>query len=609
METKPFDELVEAANAGDGDAAYRLAELYRLGDGVEKNDAAAVAWYMKAFFGGSVHARIKLGVLMVEGRGVPADLCALLATLKQRADHGDAAACCLVGMILRIGWGCGTDFGTAMAYLSKGALESRHAGCLNNLAVIYMDGLGCVRDDVAAVEYFRVAAEQGDASAQTNLAEMYLDGRGVETDDVQACAWFRKAAEQGDAEPQFRLGLMYANGVGVNKDDEQAVLWYRKAAEQGDARAQFNLGFMYEKGRGVEKDQAQAVMLYRKAAEQGYPVAQYSLGFMHTFGIGVEKDYALAFSWFRKAAEQGHQFAQYRLGLMYEEGRGVEKDQAQAFEWYRKAADQGDKDAIFKIGQRNELENQQPGLQALRLIRGRQYPKAFKVLERLGPAEESSEGDNMGISDPTEIIHVGVDEEWNQHYVKAIILDREQNMAQALKEARNSALIALERLGPDHTDFAASLNLLSELYYRMKHLDVALALVRRSLVIRFRNLGLWHSEVAECLHNISSYDRTFRPRDVPVSHRECSTLALRIRVKVFGRNHPAVALSLVRLGGVYQARYAFRPAVKCVRKALAIYKETIGEDHCMTHLPKIALEYLLEKEACFNSICGGDSQR
>ena len=165
-----------------------------------------------------------------------------------------------------------------------------------------------------AVEWYRIAAEQGDAVAQCNLGYMYQFGQGVTQDYAEAVRWYRKAAEQGYARAQRQLGLMYENGQGVTQDYAEAVRWYRNAADQGDAVAQSFLGDMYERGRGVTQDYVESVRWYRKAAEQGDASAQCYLSDMYENGRGVQQDYAEAVRWFRKAAEQGDASAQYNLG-------------------------------------------------------------------------------------------------------------------------------------------------------------------------------------------------------------------------------------------------------------------------------------------------------
>ena len=95
------------------------------------------------------------------------------------------------------------------------------------------------------------------------------NGRGVPQDDVQAVKWTRLAADQGDAWAQFHLGSMYRIGLGVPQDDAQAVKWYRLAADQGYALAPFHLGEMYTFGQGVPQDYVQAHKWYNLAAAEG----------------------------------------------------------------------------------------------------------------------------------------------------------------------------------------------------------------------------------------------------------------------------------------------------------------------------------------------------
>jgi tetratricopeptide (TPR) repeat protein len=89
----------------------------------------------------------------------------------------------------------------------------------------------------AAMDQFRIAADQGYAAALYNVGGMYQNGWGVDIDDAQAVVWYRKATEQGNSMAQFQLGKMYENGRGVGIDETQAIVWYRKAAEQGNQYA------------------------------------------------------------------------------------------------------------------------------------------------------------------------------------------------------------------------------------------------------------------------------------------------------------------------------------------------------------------------------------
>ena len=66
---------------------------------------------------------------------------------------------------------------------------------------------------------------------------MFAHGFGVAKDEVAAVSWYRKAAEQGYAQAQYNLGWMFQYGLGVSKNRAEAINWYRKAAEQGDEDA------------------------------------------------------------------------------------------------------------------------------------------------------------------------------------------------------------------------------------------------------------------------------------------------------------------------------------------------------------------------------------
>jgi TPR repeat protein len=105
-------------------------------------------------------------------------------------------------------------------------------------------------------------AEKGDAAAELQLAGLYRAGRGVVRDEQAAIRWYRAAADKGLAEAQFELGKIYDTGAGGPRDPFEAVRWYRFAAQQGFGRAQYNLGSMHGNGEGVPVDYVKAYMWF-----------------------------------------------------------------------------------------------------------------------------------------------------------------------------------------------------------------------------------------------------------------------------------------------------------------------------------------------------------
>jgi hypothetical protein len=137
------------------------------------------------------------------------DASTIVAALREKAEHGDAAA----------------QF---------------------NLGLRLHEGSGTPMDDAEAASWYRKAAEQGYANAQLTLGYMLANGKGVAKNDTEAVSWYRKAAENGNAHAQHYFGLMIYAGRGVAQNWTEAAVWFRKAAEQGDADSQTLYGLALE---------------------------------------------------------------------------------------------------------------------------------------------------------------------------------------------------------------------------------------------------------------------------------------------------------------------------------------------------------------------------
>ena len=106
---------------------------------------------------------------------------------------------------------------------------------------------------------------------------MYDTGDGVPRNEAAAVEWYRRAADQGNPDAQVNLGLMYLNGTGVAKNESAALHCFRMAAEQGHPKAQFNLGALLYNGVAGEPPLAEVYQWWTLAALQGHPSAQQNL--------------------------------------------------------------------------------------------------------------------------------------------------------------------------------------------------------------------------------------------------------------------------------------------------------------------------------------------
>jgi TPR repeat protein len=181
--------------------------------------------------------------------------------------------------------------------------EMGYALATNNLAVMYLDGLGVPSDKKLALSLLEKAANGGVATAMVALADQYMKGDVSERDYAKARTWYEKAAGLGNSTAMFSLGLLYHTGNGVPQDYAEARHWYEKAAALEVPGALVNLGLLYRNGLGVPQDYAEARRLLEKAAELGVAKAMIHLGVLHANGLGVPQDYGKAIAEYNKAIE------------------------------------------------------------------------------------------------------------------------------------------------------------------------------------------------------------------------------------------------------------------------------------------------------------------
>lgn len=88
------------------------------------------------------------------------------------------------------------NFSLAMMLLSPFA-EAGHAQAQHLVAIMHQNGLGVVRNELAAYKWMRASAEQGYGLAQHGLGFMYMEGECAPKNVQRAREWFQKAADQG----------------------------------------------------------------------------------------------------------------------------------------------------------------------------------------------------------------------------------------------------------------------------------------------------------------------------------------------------------------------------------------------------------------------------
>lgn len=172
-------------------------------------------------------------------------------------------------------------------------------------------------------------ADKENPEAQNQLAHYYFR----HTDDglVAAMKWWRRAADQGYAPAQYNLGYMYEaryRELDVKDEEEgqkKAVYWYRKAGQQGDGPSGYKIWYIWFRDtvNGQVKDMKtgkrvshvprppvsddEAHLWLKHAAERDHEDAKFFLTSFHAWdkrhvdGKQVDQtpDYKEAYFWIR----------------------------------------------------------------------------------------------------------------------------------------------------------------------------------------------------------------------------------------------------------------------------------------------------------------------
>jgi TPR repeat protein len=166
-----FPHCLIAANDGNANAQYNLAQLYEKGKGTEKSISEAVNWYRKAAEQGVLAAQTYLGLSYYSGPGemigVMKDYAEAYKWLIKSAEQGDTYSQYVIGSMYARGEGVGKDYVEAVKWYKKAA-EYGQVDAQNNLGVAYSDGTGVDKSISLAVKWFALAGRNGDDIAKKN---------------------------------------------------------------------------------------------------------------------------------------------------------------------------------------------------------------------------------------------------------------------------------------------------------------------------------------------------------------------------------------------------------------------------------------------------------
>ena len=131
--------------------------------------------------------------------------------MSRAALSGDPDAQFNLGVCYASGLGVSVDLPQAARWYRKAA-ERGNEKAETNLGYLYFrGGKGVARDYKEAVKWFSRAAEKGVAVAQAHMGDCHYIGAGVEKSKDKAVEYYRLAAAQGDSRARARLQEIFKN--------------------------------------------------------------------------------------------------------------------------------------------------------------------------------------------------------------------------------------------------------------------------------------------------------------------------------------------------------------------------------------------------------------
>ena len=249
--------LQEAAESGDPQSQYDLAQRYRYGSfGVPRDRVRALVWFDAA--GCNDHPDAKWNSDQLNEKMSDAEIAEAQFGIGTKFEQGEAVP---------------RNRGMALDLYRKAA-KSGNAGAQGALGRWHETGMGGLRkSNVEAFAWYCVSVHSGSKSsadardriqarltkqelnaARCRLGQLYLDGDEIPLDESEARHWYHLAAKDAVPGAEFAIGEIHCYGLGVAEDQRKALRWFRRAAKQGSIEAQVRVGRMRLEGEGAPRD-------------------------------------------------------------------------------------------------------------------------------------------------------------------------------------------------------------------------------------------------------------------------------------------------------------------------------------------------------------------
>ena len=168
-DVSPANEAIQAqAEAGNINSRYALGEMYRLGQGMDKDMQLAYQWHKKAALQGHIGSQYTLGLILEQGGGVRQNLGRAFEWYRLASEMGDNPdAEFAMAQMYFYGRGVAQDFAEARALYDTAARKG-HRIAQHLLGAIYEEGWADKQDFVEAYRWYTLALPGRDQAIALN---------------------------------------------------------------------------------------------------------------------------------------------------------------------------------------------------------------------------------------------------------------------------------------------------------------------------------------------------------------------------------------------------------------------------------------------------------
>lgn len=259
--------------------------------------------------------------------------------LKEEFDKGDYTNIFYLAASYLYGRGTNVDYETCFDIIDT-ALDNNKNEVYFLLGKLYSNGLGCNRNNIKGLEYYRQAIELVKSPyvkgmAFNNLGLMYQAGDGVDLNIEEAISLFEQGVDCDNALSAYNLGMIYFNGNGVKQNYDLAFKYFKFGADKNQPLALNMLGYIYEKGLVKNVAYKKAMECYKRAYENGLKLGAYNYARFFENGIAVEQNFDVAFKYYYASWDSTNPMSLNKIRICYCNGFGVEKSYEKGDEMYQ----------------------------------------------------------------------------------------------------------------------------------------------------------------------------------------------------------------------------------------------------------------------------------